>query len=705
MPRTILRLALVFFLPCLSTAATELTDIRMNAEKVDFDYAENVTNLSGSVEIRYGDFLLRADRARISTAEKKGMAEGNVMMLDGGRVFFCDRLEYDFRENRGSLTQGITLENVWVLTGAEVRRTADDRIEIIDAELSACQKPRPHYSMTARSLTLVPGKALIAKGAWFRVGDVPVLYLPSYRRRLDGKSTFGLRIRHNDRFGLQVLTRFRFHEGDHLQSRVRLDWHEKRGVGIGLDQKLAYERGEGEAYAYFIRDDAFEPNRSGEPAGTLDRYRVSVHHDHRFPSRWKSVLDVNTYSDLDFYDDYFSSEFDEGIQPDNRYRLSHATADYSTGLSLRYKLNDFENVLERLPQLHFDLYQRSLNDSNFYFSSTNQAVYLNQDYADSVSIEENDAFRFYSGNSLSYSRKYFGWLTFNPGIHAEAIWYSKHLEEVPADPPAGGNDETQAQASAYEEGGDALRFAGTATVNFSTSLYKIFTPGTPRFGFERFRHVMTPSFSYSYSPESNYADREIYSFDEIDTRPNENRSSLGFSLISRWQGKVRGQVETLLNNRYAVTYDLEAEEDPWGSFLFNSEIRFFGNAKIDLGFAYDIDEKRTDYFRTDLSYRRGRRLGFALVYWYRENDDDIIAPELSVNLADDWFFRAYAYYNEGRSLFERVEYSLVKSLHCMDFAVQYSEREFREEKTFFFTISPKGFSTRGVQFGNDLYSP
>jgi hypothetical protein len=41
----------------------------------------------------------------------------------------------------------------------------------------------------------------------------------------------------------------------------------------------------------------------------------------------------------------------------------------------------------------------------------------------------------------------------------------------------------------------------------------------------------------------------------------------------------------------------------------------------------------------------------------------------------------------------------------MDFAVQYSEREFREEKTFFFTISPKGFSTRGVQFGNDLYSP
>ena len=672
--------------PFILQAADMTEGVKMNADKVDFDYENNVSNFSGNVNISKDSYTLKADEAKLYNEERRAVASGHVLIKDKDRIYFCDDVSYDFNVRQGVMNNASTVEEIWVMTGSRVEQIENNTIRITDARVSTCSKDNPHFYMTASEILFSPNREFTAKKAIFWLGPIPIFYFPSYTRCLDENARFGVRFGVGSEMGFQTLTHYDFIRTDHVKATVNADYHTKRGAGVGVDAKAISKTSQTDLTTYYINDQEFEPNQSTEEAGTLSRYRVSLNNKTRFESGIKSVLEVNKHSDPDIYEDFFRDEFYENIQWDNRYRLYYADEYYSSGLTMRFKTNDFDNMLERLPQYDLNIYEFELGkDTNLYFSSNNHVANLRQNFTNDQI--EYDALRGYTGESLSYSKKFFSWLSFNPRVDLEGIWYSDTLGE-----------NTLEDGSREYADGD-MRWVQNYTLDLSTNLTKIFSRNDPLFECSRFRHILTPGLEYFFRPDPNLEDKTIMQFDEYDSRPKTN--TLTPNLISRWQGKKDdGTIKTLLNTRYFITYDFEAEEDNWTNLGVDSQIRTTDNTMIDLYWSYSMAESRTDDFRTDLSWRLSNKFGVSCFYWYRgEDEDEIIAPELSFNFSDDIFIRGYTYYNTTQSLVERSEINLIKSMHCLDFSARFVQRDYRDEKIIYFMFSPKGMASPGLRLG------
>lgn len=676
--------------------AIDPSDIKMNADKVDFDYNDNVSNFKGNVNIAYEELSLKADEAKVFITDKRASAKGQVMILHQNKVYFCDELNYDFEKKTGLMINGATYDGMWILKGSNIKQISKNEVHVYDAKMILCQNTSPHYYMTASDVILYPGEKIEAKNMVFWLGPLPIFYMPYYTLSLNDESAFGIRFRQNDIFGFQTLTYYKFQPSDFMKSKLYLNWYEKRGVGFGVTNKIFSDNGNGKLSGFYIKDKEFEPTRSRETEGELERYRVSYDQYNKVKNNITSTLNFNYYSDLDLFDDYFSKEFDTRIQPDNRYRLNYGTEDYSLSMVLRYNPNDFDNSLLRLPQFDFNWYQHQIGASDFYFTSINQVAYLQHDYADSSLLEYKSA-RSYTGNTIDYSKKFFGWLTINPKFKFEALWYSKsliesYLTETSLD--ENGNEIIQTE-TVYDEGSSIVRTALDFSVAFSTNLYKVFSFDNSILGYSKFRNIITPSIIYSYNPDPSKDNDDIIQFDELDNR-KESSSYLVLSWISRWQAKNDEKTDTIIYNQYSFSYDLKADDDPLGNFIYSSDIRLANNFFVDFRFSYDLEESVTNYFRTDLSYRFSDILGISLAYWDRYNQDNIITPEISLNFGNELFLRGYVYYNEESSKIERSEVSLIKGLHCWDIALQYFEKEYRDEKTIYISFSPRGTNARGI---------
>lgn len=659
----------------------EESDIEMHAEKVEYNYETGQSVLTGSVNLQYKGTVIRADEARLSPADKKGEATGDVMILDGTRVFFCDSIQYDFQNKTGLMTSSSTLDGPWILTADHVQQTENGVIRLSCTRICLCPKERPHFYLTAREVQIRNNSELKAKHVVVWLGPVPVFYWPVYKRQLDGSGNFvGIRIGHTSHSGVQILTSLNFSPSDHLSVKGKLDWHQKRGVGLGVDARFRKDGNNSCLSQYYIHDRDFVPTRSLETPGEKDRSRLKFEDSRRLGNIWNSNLEFNYFSDADLLQDFFYDEFDQAIQPDTRYRISRTTDRTSMGAILRVRVNDYEQVLERLPQFYFDLIPLEIggNLSNLFFSSTNQAGFLRQQFSDDAA-EGYDSFRLYSKETFDYSKKFFGWLTFNPSLSLEAAGYSKSKDPV-----------TNAQK---EE--SLLRISELFSATFSTSLYKVYEPPFYCFGSGRFLHVLTPSVTYGYRSRPDKENEEVLQFDELDNRSNMNVMTV--ELISRWQ--VKEQSDPLINNIYSISYDLENEESRWGHFNLYSQIRLTRDFKMDFLFDYNTEEKETQSFRSDLSWRYGNKVGLSLGYWNRLEKDNLVIPEFSLNISDDIFIRTYFLYNDGTDKLERSEIILVKSMHCMDVAMRYMVRDNRDERMIYFTVSPKNYSTGGLRFG------
>ncbi|MGQ9837960.1 MAG: DUF3769 domain-containing protein [Cyanobacteriota bacterium] len=78
--------------------------LQLRSDRQTFDQRAEVFEAEGNVEMRLGRSILRADRMRIELRQRRVIAEGNVSIeLDQQRIQ-GSRLDYDFAQERGSLS-------------------------------------------------------------------------------------------------------------------------------------------------------------------------------------------------------------------------------------------------------------------------------------------------------------------------------------------------------------------------------------------------------------------------------------------------------------------------------------------------------------------------------------------------------------------------------------------------------------------------
>lgn len=171
---------------------------RINREKVDIDNSvtfsakdsvillgNKLAFLYGEGEVEYGSFKLNADEIKMVMDSTTVYANGRVdsvgeligkpIFQDGGDTYESKTMSYNFKNQRGFITDIITEQGEGYLTGGRSKKMEDGSFFAEDAMYTTCDEhDHPHFYMKLTRGKMRPGKDVVAGASYMVVADVPL---------------------------------------------------------------------------------------------------------------------------------------------------------------------------------------------------------------------------------------------------------------------------------------------------------------------------------------------------------------------------------------------------------------------------------------------------------------------------------------------------------------------------------------------------
>jgi lipopolysaccharide assembly outer membrane protein LptD (OstA) len=653
----------LFFLLMVGYRGASALDFK--GDSVSYDMGTSETVCEGNVVVRDAGKELASDKAKVNVEKNKAHAEGNVLVMTDKDTFLVDKLDFDFQTGDGT-GEGVAAYNYpWIITGEKVERKGED-IFITHAVMTPSTTPDSIVHIKAGSVVIEKKKFLIIKNMTYYIGKVPVFWFPYVKKNIaDKKTEIKIMPGHDSSYGAYVKTAYRYWFTESLYGRAHLDYLEKKGTGLGADIGLEKGPADGLLSGYYINDEDYVPVRSLETVdGATERYGINMTGRHTFPSSWLLNFEANKQSDIDFYDNFFYDDFRDQIQKRNYISLNRSWDNMNLSLYMEKRLDDFFTVLEKEPQADLSYNNYALEDYDVFHRLSVNASRLNlrsaYDTSDDITVA-----RFNVMNELSAPRKFFTWLNVKPTLTMENTYY----DDTPV-----------------EDG--IVRNVFTGDIDVFTKFYRAFYPGKSHLGYDRFRHVFEPHVTYTYRPEPNYSNSEIYQLDGIDNRPELNQFKLDLrNLVQAKKVDPSGAEETkdLLTGSFFIYYYMI--ENEFSNIGYNWNMRFLKNMSIDLLGTLSKDDLSLIENTVDLAYYMNDYLGVACGWVYREDSNSLVSPEVFLDLDKKVFLRGLVRYDYHAEETEYTEVSLVREYKGMNIGFQYRNRNLRDEETYMIVFS------------------
>ncbi|MCH5227413.1 MAG: LPS-assembly protein LptD [Muribaculaceae bacterium] len=176
---------------------------RINRDKVDLETAvtfsakdslimEGTNNafLFGDGNVEYGQFNLKAEEIRMeldqSTVFAKGAIDsvgnlfGNPVFKDGGEEYESKQMTYNFKTERGYITDVISEQGEGYLTGGASKKMEDGSFFVQDGKYTTCDDhDHPHFYFNVTKGKMIPNKNIVTGPVYMVLADVPLpLALP-----------------------------------------------------------------------------------------------------------------------------------------------------------------------------------------------------------------------------------------------------------------------------------------------------------------------------------------------------------------------------------------------------------------------------------------------------------------------------------------------------------------------------------------------
>lgn len=162
--------------------------IYLEADELENDQINNIIIASGSVEGRYQDKTIRADKIRYDVNTGQVFAIGNVVLVNAdGSSQFADKLELSDELEAGTATNFLArFPTGGQLASAFAARKTDSGIELYNAYYTACEAckvngktKKPTWRLKARKVTQdQDSRSIRYRDAVFEFKGIPVFYTP-----------------------------------------------------------------------------------------------------------------------------------------------------------------------------------------------------------------------------------------------------------------------------------------------------------------------------------------------------------------------------------------------------------------------------------------------------------------------------------------------------------------------------------------------
>jgi LPS-assembly protein len=644
------------FLSCGHSYAQESArPVEVNGDQIEYLPKEKKVVGIGNISVDYGSVRLTCEKITVFTDTKDADAEGSVILESPTGVIRGERIKYNFETKKGEVIKVKVKSGEWYSGGEKAELLSDSSLRVEKGYITSCELDKPHYKIYSRDISIYPDNKVVAKNVTFRVGDATVGYLPRYDYSLKTDwPTVNIIPGKKKKWGIFALTSYRYEVDDGNNFTLRIDERENWGLGEGLDYKYTFgDSSQGFLRTYYTHQR--DRDRGEGVKREEERYRVQLRHRWDLSDNITTLLEYHKRSDVDMTKDFFyREEYDRESSPESYLYLLDRQPEYSLGFLARKRVNRFQGVVERLPELRFDLKDQRLFDLPIYFKTDTTFTDLNKKTGNSST--DTDVVRFDIYNRISSPLRLLDFLSISPFAGMRDTFYTKDIN----------GDE------------DEFRTAFYAGIDLGTRFTRTYEASGSFLGveFNKLHHIISPTIEYEYIHEPSLVPGRLQQFDDIDAISRKNAFKLG--LDNRFQTKrlIDNRFETVELGYFLLTGDyLYRPEDGsrFSDIKGDLELTPYRWLRIESDTAYDPATRDFQSWNTDLYIDKDEewRLGFGSRYW--QDTEHELTSEFFYKLNDEWSFRLFGRYDlkevesDGNKIINRFsdkEITIVKDLHC-----------------------------------------
>ncbi|NLF58186.1 MAG: LPS assembly protein LptD [Candidatus Hydrogenedens sp.] len=445
--------------------------------------AEEVTYHAPPLEVAEKSFVLepRDEQALAKRRLSMGRLTGrNLHITEPTRELRADAVDYDFAAQKGELTNARGQAAYFYYSAEKLHILGPEDIIAENVWVTTCPGDPPQYRILLDELVVEKGEAVSGKGAKLQLGRSLTLPAPlPLWKNTSGPYPWSLDF-DSGRFaeiGSYVNVGQQFEVSPELSLGPRVMPTTKEGVGLGGDM----------AYDYMNKPSSRLYRTSGEMHGlwfTQDRGYFEWFHRFEYDKDLVLRAQAEQWSDELFYKDYFYDRYRHRTSPRTFGNVTLRKEDFIATGTARFNTHSWTAETERLPEATFHMIERPLVDRLMVSFDTVDG-YNDRNPGREYGLRSVNIAR------LTYDMDPFEGLSVTPFYEVEGSYYQRQRLR----------DDS------------ASRFSNTVGVTLQTRLHKEY-PGM--LGFSAFKHVIVPSVTYSYRPESTLAADRAPRFDALD---------------------------------------------------------------------------------------------------------------------------------------------------------------------------------------------
>jgi hypothetical protein len=235
-------------------------------------------------------------------------AYGNIEYYERNAYITVEKVIYDYEHGYGIFYNGNGYKDPVYFTGIDVRGLGENRFELSDAYFTSCSAKKPHYHFFAKKVFLFDNNEILAVGAWYYVGGIPLIPLPFYYSNPWGTgiiTQFG----YSNIMGYYLQNTYQFSVPElYLNSflpiayRFKLDYYQKTGLFFGTEMyrftpQISYVFDLG--YAEFKRYEILLDNREKDLLRVTNKILQNDGTYKEEKYKWTKIFTLFSYNNFD----------------------------------------------------------------------------------------------------------------------------------------------------------------------------------------------------------------------------------------------------------------------------------------------------------------------------------------------------------------------------------------------------------------------
>ncbi|MDP8259727.1 MAG: LPS assembly protein LptD [Candidatus Gygaella obscura] len=662
----------------------------VKGDKMEYTQAENIVIIDGDAVIIHKGSKLTADKITYNNLTHDARAQGDVRLVFESGVLTGENVVYNFDSKIGYVLNANLYADPFYLQAPIIDKIDENEFGMKRGYFTTCNHDKVHWRIKSKKIDVYPDDRITAKSSIFFIGNIPLFYFPRFTQNLK-ENVLRVQVEpgYSKDWGMYLLTAWRYYVSENLMGRIHVDFREKKDMAVGIDAKYdTVKYGKGILRTYYMnerdakRDHFWEKWTDEESLGAdeTERFRVQLRHIWDIDETSQLIGEYNKLHDSQVIKDYFFDQEYEQEETEDTYLQLTKNYRYSTlSAYLNKRVNRFESITEKLPELKLDTSSFKILDSPFYVKNNSTASYLHSTNANSAEDDVMKKVDTYTEIAMPFKVLFF---ELRPYFGSRQTYFSKDVDGASISP----------------------RVVNYNGISLNTKFYRLFDLVSDFAGFDinRLRHIISPTIEYDYTHNPTIGPDRLA---ELGNDNIEKSKSITLSLENKLQTKRNNKSVDLIRFILDSTYDLTPKTKRRLSDVgADLEIIPYDWLEINADAGYDTTEHWFKTVNFDLTAKPFDRWSASIGHRYERKGTKELTTDFKYRLNPLWKFRFYHRYQFATGDLLEQEYGITRDLHCWFMDINYNVNRSKGE-TIWVVFRLKAFPETEFGFEQDHHAP